>query len=181
MSHLLMVCMMIASIAVPGQVLEIVSPEARYQVGPSIRINVDKGLYAHELIITNPSGQLIDEMHWIDHADHWESGIVYKGKLVLVGTLDTISNVVSVLNTVSKQPMLFVLCRTPSFSPSGRYVGYLQFQPRHTTDPLDDIVLILDLDNLPAIEPSGAGWVIDSTNVGTPVYPHAYVGKKSFM
>lgn len=180
MARFLVVCMMIASVAVPGQALEVVSPKAIYQVGPSTRVNVDKGLYAHELIITDPSGQLINRMRWIDHADHWDRGFVYKDKLVLVGTLGTISNVVSVLNTASKQPMLFVLCRTPSFSPSGRYVGYLQFKPRHTTDPLDDIVLTLDLDNLPAIEPSGAGWVIDSTNVGTAIYPRAYIGKKEF-
>lgn len=180
MSRLLVVLIMIASLDVQGRSLEIVSPEAIYQLGPSTRVNVDEGLYSHELIIADPSGQPIDRMRWSDHASAWDRGFIYKDKLALIGTVGTSAEVLSVLNTASRKPMLFALCRRPSFSPSGRYIGYLQFKPLSTTDPLDDIVLILDLDNLPEIESSGAGWVIDSTNVGTAVYPRAYIGKKEF-
>src|SRR5712692_3266643 len=63
----LVMCMMIASWAVSGQSLEIVSPEARYQLGPSTPVNVDEGLYAHELIIAEPSGQPTGQIRWSDH------------------------------------------------------------------------------------------------------------------
>lgn len=180
MSRFLVVCIMIAIWAVPGQSLEVVSPEARYQVGPSTPINVDEGLYAHELIIADSSGQPIDRMHWSDHADHWDSGFIYKDTLVLLGTVGTSAKALSFLNISTKKHMLFALCRTPSFSSSGRYIGYGQFIPRSLEGALDDIVLVLDLEHLPMIEASDVGWVIDSTNVGTAVYPQAYIGKQWF-
>ena len=179
----MVVCMMITNWAVPGQSLEIVSPEViyQYQLGPSTLVNVAEDLYAHELIIADPSGQPIDRMRWSDHASAWDRGFVYKDTLVLMGTLGTSAEVVSVLNTASKQPMLFALCRTPSFSPSGRYIGYGQFIPRSLEGALDDIVLVLDLEHLPAIESSSdVSWVVNSTNVGTAVYPRAYLGKQRF-
>lgn len=180
MFRLLVAFMIIVSLAAQGQSLEIVSPKAIYQLGPSTLVNVDEGLYSHELIIADPSGRPIDRIRWSDHASNWDRSLVYKDHLVLIGVVGSSAEAFSILNTASKKNTLFALCRTPSSSPSGRYIGYLQFKPRSVGDTLDDIVLVLDLDHLPDLESAGVGWVIDSTNVGTVVYPRAYIGKKQF-
>jgi hypothetical protein len=150
-------------------------------MGPSNLVKKDEGLYSHELNFTDPSGQPIDQMHWSDHATEWNRGFHYKDKLVLFGVVGSSAQTITILDTTTKKSLLFVLCRTPSVSPSGRYIGYLQFKPRVVVgDTLDDIVLLLDLDNLPAMESSRNGWVIDSTNLGTAVYPREYIGEKQF-
>jgi hypothetical protein len=160
--------------------LKIVTPQAVYQLGPSTVVDSDDGVYSHELIVSDANQRTVDRIRWNDHAERFDSGFVYKNKILLIGDIGGSGQALSVLDINTKKNILFVLCRTPAVSPSHRYVGYLQFKPRNLDATLDDIVLVLDLDNVPSIEPSNAGWVVDSTNVGTSIYPSKYVGKTQF-
>ena len=180
MSVLLALVLIATHFAGQREALKIVTSQAVYQLGPSTVVDSDDGLYSHELIVNDPNHRKVDRIRWNDHVDSFDSGFVYKDKLVLIGDLGGSGQALSVLDIDSKKNILFVLCRTPAISPSHRYVGYLQFKPRNLDATLDDIVLVLDLDNVPSIEPTTAGWVVDSTNVGTPIYPSKYVGRSQF-
>jgi hypothetical protein len=180
MSYLLCVLMITTSLASQQQPLKIAGPKATYQLGPSTPINVDEGLYTHEVIVSDPRQRTVDRIRWSDHASSFNRGVVYKDMLVLVGTVGGIGDALSILDTASGKHVLFALCRMPALSPSGRYIAYLQFVPRHIEGTLDDIVLVLDLENLHTIVPSSVGWVVDSTNVGTAIYPAGFIGKTHF-
>ena len=180
MSFLLALVLITTHFAGQRESLKIVTPQAIYQLGPSAVVDSDDGLYSHELIVSDANQRPIDRIRWNDHADSFDSGFVYKDKVVLIGDVGGSGQALSVLDINSRKNVLFVLCRTPAISPSHRYVGYLQFKPRNIDETLDDIVLVLDLESLPSIQPSNAGWVVDSTNVGTPIYPTKYFGKTQF-
>lgn len=163
--------------------LEIARNRISYMV--SSVVDEREGLYRHDVVVRGDQDQPAD-IAWQDHASELRSFQVYKSYLLAIGAVGTSSESVSVINLTDKQLSDFFLCREPIVSPSGRYISYLQFVPRHTISfngRIPDITLVFDVD-ASTNDISGIGkdegWVSLAANKGMIVYPQDFLGKRVF-
>lgn len=144
-------------------------------------VNTNDGLYAHHLIIRH-DGVAAKNLQWTDHASEIRSVTAYDTYLAAIGVVETSAESISILDLNELAESDFVLCREPVASPSGRYISFLQFQPRHFTSDgsASDVVLAYKLgeavNTLQGIS-EDEGWVSLAANKGNVIYPPRYTGR----
>jgi hypothetical protein len=113
----------------------------------------------------------------MDRLSEIRQTLMYESNLLALGSIHGSAEGFSVVATgeAQKNASRFVLCRDPVVSPSGRFVSFLPFVPRHAqSDSMSELVLIYDLQrsiNDMDVVAADEGWVSRASNQGVVVYP----------